>query len=222
MGQSLIWGLIGMGIGIGLGVAAAVLWRRRKAPAVGAQAEPEPSVPDGHRPVLDTHLVLNVLNRFAVQLTDDHLQDGLEALGAYLAAFRRDTHAASFSAAQPLGQCPEAYWRLTEWIHSKSVADWQLSCPADLAVAQRNAATQWLQRVLQSLEATSAQQLHVTVKLGAGPDATALLLSVMVKQANQKLPTASAELPWEFFPEGCRLTVDLISVSRGAHSQGQG
>ena len=122
-----------------------------------------PAAPSRALPQIETHLVLNALNRLALSIPDEHLQDGIEALGHYLAAGPRD--AAQGSGAAPgLGTALESYWRLTEWQHGKPRADWQLEGDWPQAPGQRVAVINLLQQALQSAEATPATQVQLRAR----------------------------------------------------------
>ncbi|MBQ0937790.1 hypothetical protein [Ideonella paludis] len=180
-------------LGMILGGVASVAWYRHFGTREPMRTDIKPA--DPVLPV-DTHLVLNVLNRLAIQITDEHLQDGLEALGQYLAANARDMKEGGIPPGE-LGLSLESYWRLTEWQHRKAAAVWQQLGPWPENTHQRAALLGRLLSALQAIERVGADRVEL---MANGPWSAGER-----REAQCTVYISSKEMPHIAPPQGWRL-----------------
>jgi len=108
-----LWPLL-LGALCGAAVFAMLKWRSKQAAAARCLLSAPAAVPP--TVLLDTHLCLNVLNRFAIALdSDERLQIGVEHLGDYLAANHRVVRSLGSERLAGVQQVIDIYWQLSCW-----------------------------------------------------------------------------------------------------------
>ncbi len=189
-------------------VAVAVFVRHRR-PA-GQATLPTP------RALLQMHLVLNVLNRFALTPgADDRLFDGVERMADYLRAASTVQAANGSIGAEPMRLFLESFLALNQWLRSEPPIPVDLQVPGNMLRGDVCALASSLQRSTGRLDGWSPAGLRIRMLPGTSPKSLQCeLLATGAAVDGIPAGTLHPHSEWSPLPDGngatARLAVDGV------------